>query len=321
MATLEECHNFVRNLDDNEDEDVDVNDPQWELLDNMPDIGYLLRRIDFKKILEFHTKDLKHTLVKHESLIKKLKDTVSGLQGELTITKNTCEQQQVQIDHLHKRLGEGLDGERMEQIQNKIEELQVEEVKHGERLDNIETQLEDLEVVSENGSSFQEQQQQIITSEAFDGVKNNIIIKNLPMVSPNEEPEDTVDSVHSIFKHLGLSSKVSFSAKRIINTRKPAIKGRSGRKGWPPIIKVEFKSEDTKSELFPLLYKLKGSKFEGVSVQNEWPSIYRHQIRELEIKATTQRKAFPGSSTRIKIIDSCPTIMFRKTARCKFQPL
>ena len=88
-----------------------------------------------------------------------------------------------------------------------------------------------------------------------------------------------------------------------------------------PIIKVEFRSDNTKSELFPLLHKLKGSKFEGISVQNEWPYIFRQQIRDLEIKATKHRQTFPGSSTRIKIIDNCPIIEFRESATAKFQPL
>ena len=94
MASLEECHNFVRHPGE-EDEEVAVSDPRWGPIDD-EGLGYLLRRIDFQKIIDFHIKDLKHTLVKHESLIKKLKDTVSGLQGELTTTKTTCEQQQVQ---------------------------------------------------------------------------------------------------------------------------------------------------------------------------------------------------------------------------------
>ena len=318
MASLEECHNFVRHPGE-EDEEVAVSDPRWGPIDD-EGLGYLLRRIDFQKIIDFHIKDLKHTLVKHESLIKKLKDTVSGLQGELTTTKTTCEQQQVQIDQLHKRLGEGQDGERLKVIENKIEELQTEEANDGERLDIIEAQLEELKVVSEE-SSFQEQQQQAINRGVFDGVKNNIIIKNLPMVTPDEDTTDTVASVDNIFKHIGLSSKVQFSARRIFNTRKHATRGRNGRKRWPPIIKVEFRSDKTKSELFPLLHKLKGSKFEGISVQNEWPYIFRQQIRDLEIKATKHRQTFPGSSTRIKIIDNCPIIEFRESATAKFQPL
>ena len=314
-----------------EEEEVDISDPQWGPFDD-EDIGYLLRRIDFQKIIDFHIKDLKHKLVKSESLTKRLKDIVSGLQVELTISKLTCEQQQVQIDQLQKRM-EGLDGERLERIESKIEELQEDEVKDGERLDVIETQLEELKEVSENENSFQVQQQQDINRGSFDGVKNNIIIKNLPMVSPNggdgdtdnggdgEDPKDMVASVKNIFKHLGLSSTVKFSAKRIINTAKAAKRGRNGRKRWPPIIKVAFCSENTKSELFPLLHKLKGSSFEAISIQNEWPSIYRHQIRDLEIKATKHRRSFPGSSTRIKIVDNCPTIMVRKSATCSFQPL
>ena len=230
-----------------EEEEVDISDPRWGPLDD-EDIGYLLRRIDFQKIIDFHIKDLKHKLVKSESLTKKLKDTVSGLQVELTISKLTCEQQQVQIDQLEKNV-EGLDGERLERIESKIEELQEDEVKDGERLDVIETQLEELKEVSENENSFQVQQQQDINRGSFDGVKNNIIIKNLPMVSPNggdgEDPKDMVASVKNIFKHLGLSSTVKFSAKRIINTAKAAKRGRNGRKRWPPIIKVAFCSEDT----------------------------------------------------------------------------
>ena len=238
-----------------EEEEVDISDPRWGPLDD-EDIGYLLRRIDFQKIIDFHIKDLKHKLVKSESLTKKLKDTVSGLQVELTISKLTCEQQQVQIDQLQKRV-EGLDGERLERIESKIEELQEDEVKDAERLDVIETQLEELKEVSENENSFQVQQQQDINRGSFDGVKNNIIIKNLPMVSPNggdgdtdnggdgEDPKDMVASVKNIFKHLGLSSTVKFSATRIINTAKAAKRGRNGRKRWPPIIKVAFCSEDT----------------------------------------------------------------------------
>ena len=242
-----------------EEEEVDISDPRCGPFDD-EDIGYLLRRIDFQKIIDFHIKDLKHKLVKSESLTKRLKDIVSGLQVELTISKLTCEQQQVQIDQLQKRV-EGLDGERLERIESKIEELQEDEVKDGERLDVIETQLEELKEVSENENSFQVQQQQDINRGASYGVKNNIIIKNLPMVSPNggdgddggnggdggdvEDPKDTVASVKNIFKHIGLSSTVKFSAKRIINTAKAAKRGRNGRKRWPPIIKVAFCSEDT----------------------------------------------------------------------------
>ena len=326
MDSAEEFLIFVRPPGE-EGEYCQPADPRWGPLDD-EDICRLLRRIDFQKIIDCHTKDLKHKFQKSESTTKKQKEIITSLQGEisilqgeLTTTKITCSQQQVQIDQLHKRLGEGLDNERLGVIENKIEELQVKEVKDEERLDNIETQLEELELVSENNSSFQEQQHQDIIRGAFDGVKNNIIIKNLPMVSPNEVPKETVASVNSIFKHLGLSPTGKFSARRITNTGKAAKRGRNGRKGWPPIIKVAFSSEDIKGELFPLLHKLKGSKFESVTVQNEWPSIYRHQIRELEIKAATHRRTFPGSSTRIKIHDNCPTIMVRDSATDNFQPL
>ena len=162
---------------------------------------------------------------------------------------------------------------------------------------------------------------QDIIRRAFTSVENNIIIKNLPMVSPNEVHNDTVAMVKDVFQQLGLSSTAKFSAKRIMNTQKSPKRGRNGRKGWPPIVHVAFGSQDTKGELFPLLNKLKGSKFEKISVQNEWPSIYRHQIRELEITAAAHRKSTPGSSTRIKIIDGSPTIMFRKSPTCSFQPL
>ena len=306
-----------------EGEDCQLDDPRWGPLDD-EDISRLLRRIDFQKIIDFHTKDLKHKFQKSESTTKKQKEIITSLQGEISVlqgelktTKITCEQQQVQIDQLHKRL-EGLDGERLEIIEHKIEELQVEEVKDGERLDNLETQLEELKVVSENENSFQEQQHQDFSRGAFDSVKNNIIIKNLPMVSPNEDLDTLVKDV---FKHIGLSPTVNFSASRIMSTKKAAKRGRGGRKGWPPVTKVVFRSQDTKGELFPLLHKLKGSTFSSLSVQNEWPCIYRHQIKDLEIKAAAHRREFPGSSTRIKVIDGRPTIMVRKSASCSFQPL
>ena len=79
------------------------------------------------------------------------------------------------------------------------------------------------------------------------------------MVSPNEDQKETMTIVKDVFKHLGLSSKMRFSAKRITNTKKDAQRGRNGRKGWPPIVHVAFGSEDTKSELFPRLKNLKGT--------------------------------------------------------------
>ena len=65
-----------------EEEEVAIQDPRWGPLDD-EDIGHLLRGIDFQQIIDCHTKDLKHKLVKSESLTKKLKDAVTGLQGEL----------------------------------------------------------------------------------------------------------------------------------------------------------------------------------------------------------------------------------------------
>ena len=298
-----------------EEEEVATQDPRWGPLDD-EDIGTLLRRIDFQKIIDYHTKDLKHKLVKSESLTKKLKDAVTGLQGEL-------KEKDQQIVDLERRVASSIDPTSLRDMEERLEasyinkdNLKVIE----DRLEVAETRMEDLQEVSEQDRSLQEQHQHIIES-AFDGVKKNIIIKNLPMVSPNEDEKETTVAVKDVFKQLGLSSKTKFSAKRISMTRKEAQRGRNGRKGWPPIVHVAFGSEDTKSDLFPRLKNLKGSKFSQISVQNEWPRIFRHQIKKLEVQAAEYRANFPGSITRIKFIQGCPTLMVRKSTNCNYLPL
>ena len=300
-----------------EDEEVALEDPRWGPLDD-EDIGHLLRRIDFQKIIDFHTKDLKHKLVKSESLTKKLKDTVTGLQGEL-------KKKEQEITDLERRVALSIDHtslrdmeERLEASYNNKDNLKVIE----ERLEATETRMEELQEVSDQDRNLQEHQHQHIIKSAFDGVKNNIIIKKLPMVSPNEDMKETMVAVRDVFKEMGLSSKVKFSAKRILNTKKAAQRGRTGqRQGWPPIVHVAFRSEDAKSELFSQLKNLKGSKFAQISVQNEWPRMFRHQIRELEVTAAEFRTKFPGSNTKINVIQGCPTIMVQKNKNCNYIPL
>ena len=79
-------------------------DQRWGPL-NDEDISLLLRRINFKEIIALHTKNIKHTLQKCESVNKKLQNTVTVLQGELEATKTTCETQQVRIEELQKKPG------------------------------------------------------------------------------------------------------------------------------------------------------------------------------------------------------------------------
>ena len=112
MASLEECKNFVRPPGE-EEEDVAVSDPRWGPLDD-EDMGHLIRRIDFQKIIDFHTKDLMHKLVKSESITKKLKDTVTGLQGELKVKDQ-------KIADLERRVATSIDHteERLEMIETK----------------------------------------------------------------------------------------------------------------------------------------------------------------------------------------------------------
>ena len=299
-----------------EEEECAPEDPRWGPLDD-EGIGYLLRRIDFKKIIDYHTKDLKHKLVKSESLTKKLQATITGLQGELTQKKET-------IDDLERRVATSIDQESLRDMEERLEASYIDKDNLKvieERLEIAETRVEELQEVGEQDRSFQEHQHQHSVESAIDGVKKNIIIKNLPMVSPNEDQKETTTMVKDVFKHLGLSSKMRFSAKRITNTKKDAQRGRNGRKGWPPIVHVAFGSEDTKSELFPRLKNLKGTEFSQISVQNEWPRMFRHQIKDLEAKAAKHRTNFPGSNTRIKFIQGCPTITVRKSANCNYLPL
>ena len=296
-----------------EEEECSPEDPRWGPLDD-EGIGYLLRRIDFKKIVDCHTKDLKHKLVKSESLTKKLKDVIAGLQEEL-------QGRDQKIADLERRVASSVDQESLRNIEERLQASHMDKdnlMIMEERLQTAETRMEELQEVSEQDRSIQEQQHQHNVESTFDGVKNNIIIKILPMVSPNE---DLKSAVKNVFKQVGLSARVKFAAKRIMSTKKEAQRGRYGRKGWPPIIHVAFESEETKNELFPQLKNLKGSKYSQISVQNEWPRTFRHQIKELEVKAAEHRANFPGSNTRIKLIQGCPKIMVRKSAKCDYMPL
>ena len=337
MASLEECKNFVR-PPGQEEEEVAVCDPRWGPLDN-EDLGYLIRRIDFQKIIDFHTKDLMHKLVKSESITKKLKDTVTGLQGELKVKEQKIADLErrvaTSIDHTEERLemietkqaliiqqietklqveevSDGDDGEKLQTIENRVEEV-------NERLVITETKLEEL--VSENEGNLQAHQHQDIFAREIREVEKNIIIKNLPMVSSTEEQKDTTTLVKDVFKQVRLPSSVKFSAKRIFNTKKEAKPGRNGRKGWPPIIHVTFKSSDTKKELFQQLQHLKGSKFEKLSIQNEYPPCVRHQARVAELKAAEHRKKFPGTKTKLSLNNGNPIILVKSSSSSKYVPL
>ena len=111
-------------------EDIGNDDKRWGPLDD-EDISLLLRRIDFKKLIALHTKETQHKLQKCENFNKKLKEAVTVLQGELELTKETCENQQVKIQELQKKLEESDSGKRLEIIETKVEELLVEEVSNG----------------------------------------------------------------------------------------------------------------------------------------------------------------------------------------------
>ena len=324
-----------------EEEEVAVCDPRWGPLDN-EDLGYLIRRIDFQKIIDYHTKDLMHKLVKSESITKKLKDTVTGLQGELKVKDQKIADLErrvaTSIDHTEERLemietkqaliiqqfetklqtienrvgDDGDDGEKLQTIENRVEEV-------NERLVITETKLEEL--VSENEGNLQAPQHQDIFAREIREVEKNIIIKNLPMVSSTEEQKDTTTLVKDVFKQVSLPSSVKFSAKRIFNTKKEAKPGRNGRKGWPPIIHVTFKSPDTKTELFQQLQHLKGSKFEKLSIQNEYPPCIRRQARVAEMKAAEHRKSFPGTKTKLSLNNGNPIILVKSSSSSKYVPL
>ena len=100
MDVVEEFRQFVLPPAPQE-EDIGVGDPRWGPLD-AEDI--LLRRIDFIKIITFHTMETQVKLQKSENVNEKLKETVSVLQGELGETKITCEQKQVKIQELQRKL-------------------------------------------------------------------------------------------------------------------------------------------------------------------------------------------------------------------------
>lgn len=322
-----------------EGEDIGVCDRRIGPLDD-EDICLLLRRIDFKKIITFHTKETQHKLQKSENANKKLKDTVSFLQGELEKTIITCGQQQVKIQELQKKMG---DGGRLEIIETKLEELQVEEANNGddcERLQIMETQVEELkmeetrsndrleiietkieELVSENEINLQVPQHQDIYTQEIKEVEKNIIIKNLPMVSSTEDQKQTTTMVKDVFRQISLPSTVKFSAKRIFNTKKESMPGRNGRKGWPPIVHVTFKSTDTKKELFQQLQQLKGSMYEKLCVQNEYPPCVRQEAKLAEVKAAEHRKQYPGSKTKISFKDCHPVILARSTSNHQYIPL
>ena len=332
-------------------EDIGVEDPRWGPLDDEA-ISLLLRRIDFKKIIAFHTKETQHKLQKFENLNKKLKETVSLLQGELQVTKTTCEEQQVKIEGLQKRLEETNNGERLELIEAKLEELQVDEVnldndgdtgddggdnerlqtmeikveelkleesRHKERLDTIETKIEEL--VSEDERNLQVPQHQDNFAREVREVEKSIIIKNLPMVSSTEDVKETTTMVKEVFRQINLPSSVKFSAKRIFNTKKDAKPGRNGRKGWPPIINVTFKSSDTKTDLFKQLQHLKGSKYEKLSIQNEYPPCVRKEARSAEMKAAEHRKNNPGAQTKLSLNNGNPIILVKSQSSSKYMPL
>ena len=180
---------------------------------------------------------------------------------------------------------------------------------------------EEEELVSENEGNLQAPQHQDIFAREIREVEKNIIIKNLPMVSSTEEQKDTTTMVKDVFKQVHLPSSVKFSAKRIFNTKKEAKPGRNGRKGWPPIIHVTFKSSDTKTELFQQLQHLKGSKFEKLSIQNEYPPCIRRQARVAELKAAEHRKKFPGTKTKLSLNNGNPIILVKSSSSSKYVPL
>ena len=325
-------------------EDIGCEDQRWGPL-NDDDISLLLRRIDFKNLITLHTKETQHKLQKCENLNKKLKETVIVLQGELEVTKNTCKTQQEQIQDLQRKLEESNDGERLEMIETKIEELQAEEVndddggdgerlqlietkveelrmddsRHTERLDVIETKIEEL--VSKNQAHLQVSQHQDIFSREMKEVEKNIIIKNLPMVSTTEDQKETASKVKDVFKQINLPAAVKFSAKRILNTKKEAKPGRNGRKGWPPIIQVCFKSSDTKTDLFQQIHQLKGSRYENCSIQDELPPSIRREARVLEMKASEYRKTHPGAKTKLSLNYGQPIILVKSSSSSRFMPL
>ena len=345
MDYSEECRSYILPPAEEVDlytEDTGCLDQRWGPL-NDEDISLLLRRINFKEIIALHTKNIKHTLQKCESVNKKLQNTVTVLQGELEATKTTCETQQVRIEELQKKLEEshnverleimetkikelqdeeevsnGDDGERLHTIEIKVEELKVEEARQSERMDTIETKMEEL--VSENEGYLQVSQHQDIFTREFKEVEKNIIIKNLPMVS-SEDQKDTTNMVKDIFKQVSLPSSVKFSAKRILNTKKDSKPGRNGRKGWPPIIQVTFKSSDTKTELFQQLKNLKGSIYEKLSIQNEVPPCCRKQVKLAEVKAAEHRKKNPTTKTKVSLNDGYPIILVKSSPSSKYVPL
>ena len=204
-------------------------------------------------------------------------------------------------------------------IEIKVEELKVDDTRCNERLDIIETKIEEL--ISGNEECLQAPHHQDLFAREIRDVEKNIIIKNLPMVSSTEGQEDTTTMVKDVFRQINLPSSVKFSAKRIFNTKKEAKRGRNGRKGWPPIILVTFKSSETKKDLFQQLQHLKGSKYEKLSIQNEYPPCVRRQARSAEMKAAEYRNNFPGTKTKLSLNNGNPIILVKSSPSSKYVPL